>query len=110
SPLQRRGFPPWVKKSPASKEAGSSKSGCETREVSSGRGFLVSRNWFPADRFVGDIAGAALDAVIDGDERSGAEGFVVIGGSAERSSQFFVELAHVNQLLGVRGKFPAVVG
>jgi hypothetical protein len=42
----------------------------------------VVRGRFYADGFVGDISGAAFDAVINGDERGGAEGFVVIGGDA----------------------------
>ena len=65
---------------------------------------------FHSDCFVRDVAGTAFDAVVDGHERGGAEGFVVVGGDAESGAQLFVELAHVDELLGVRGKFPAVVG
>jgi hypothetical protein len=70
----------------------------------------MSQRGFHADGFVRDIACAAFDAVVDGDERGRAEGFVVVRGDAEGGSQFFVELAHVDELLGVRGKFSAVVG
>src|SRR5271169_2880942 len=72
--------------------------------------YLVTGGRFHSNGFVRDIAGAAFDAVVDGDERGGAEGFVVVGGDAEGGSQLFVEFAHVDELLGVRGKFSTVVG
>jgi len=70
----------------------------------------VPTGWFYADGLVGDISGTAFDAIVDGHQRSGAEGLVVVGGDAERGSQLFVKFAHVDELLGVRGKFSAIVG
>ena len=48
SPLQRRGCPPRVKKGPASKDAGYSKSRCGTRDINSATAFQV--NYFAAGR------------------------------------------------------------
>jgi hypothetical protein len=63
-----------------------------------------------ADGFVGDVAGAAFDAIVDGDLADGAEGFVVKGGHAEGCAQLFVELAQVGEMRGEGGDFQAVVG
>src|ERR1700676_818083 len=63
-----------------------------------------------ADGFVGDVAGAAFDAIVDGDLANGAESFVVEGRHAECRAQLFVELAQVGEVRGEGGDLQAIVG
>ena len=70
----------------------------------------MARSGFHADGAARIVAHAPLDAVVDGNLRCRSESFVVVGGHAERGSQFFIETAHAEQLIGVRGKLPAVIG
>jgi hypothetical protein len=56
-----------------------------------------------ADGFVGDVADAAFDAVVDADLADRAESLVVKSGDAERGKQFFVELAKIFEMRCERG-------
>ncbi len=66
--------------------------------------------FFHAGALIGDVARAAFYAVVHADLASGADGFVVVGGNSEGSSQFFIEFAQVNELVLVGGDFSLVVG
>ena len=63
-----------------------------------------------ADGFVGVVADAAFDAVVDAVVASRAEGLVVIGGDAKSSAQLFVEAAEIAELVDADGDFQAFVG
>ena len=63
-----------------------------------------------ADGFVGHVAYAAFDAVVDADLADRAEGFVVKSGDAERGKKFFVELAQIFEVRSERGQLEAFVG
>src|SRR5260370_13868703 len=63
-----------------------------------------------ADGFVGDVAGAAFDAIVAGELADRAESFVVEGRNAEGGAQFFIELAQISEVRGQRRDFQAVVG
>ena len=63
-----------------------------------------------ADGFVGNIAGAALDAVIHRDLADRAESFVIKSGHAESGAKFLVELAQILQVNCEGGKLYAVIG
>ena len=63
-----------------------------------------------AYRFVRDVAGTAFHAVVDTELADGAEGFVVKGGDAESSAEFFVELAQIGEMSGESGDLDAFVG
>jgi len=63
-----------------------------------------------ADGFVGYIAGAALDAVVDGNLADRPERFVVEGRNTKRGAQFFIELAEILQVPGQRRQLDAIVG
>lgn len=63
-----------------------------------------------ADGFVGDVADAAFDAVVDANLAYGAESFVVESGNAERGKQFFVELPQIFEVRGQGRKLQAIIG
>jgi hypothetical protein len=63
-----------------------------------------------ADGFVGHVADAAFDAVVDADLADRAESFVVKSGNAERGKQFFVELTKIFEMRGQGRKLQAFVG
>src|SRR5882762_2901764 len=71
---------------------------------------LMTRRRLYANGAIRDVARAAFDAVVDGNLRRRSESLVVVGGHAERGSQLFVEAAHAEKLVGIRGKLPAVIG
>ena len=62
-----------------------------------------------ADGAVGNVAGAAFNAVIDGEMADGAEGFIIKSGNAESSAEFFIELAKILKMGCQRGDFEAVI-
>jgi hypothetical protein len=62
-----------------------------------------------ADGFVGDVADAAFDAVVDANLADRTESFVVESGDAERGKQFFVELAQTFEMRCERGQLEAFV-
>jgi hypothetical protein len=62
------------------------------------------------DGFVGDVAFAAFDAVVDAEQAYGAKSFVVERGNAEGGAQFFVEFPQTFQVRGQRWKLDAFVG
>jgi hypothetical protein len=63
-----------------------------------------------ADGFVGNVASAAFDAIVDGDLADGAERFVVKGRNTKSGAQFFIELAEILQVRGQSGQLDAIVG
>jgi hypothetical protein len=63
-----------------------------------------------ADSFVGHVAYAAFDAVVDADLADRAEGFVVKSGDAERGAQFFIEPAQIFEMRCERGQLEAFIG
>ncbi len=63
-----------------------------------------------ADGFVGDVADTAFYAVVDADLTNRTEGFVVKSGDAERSEEFFVELAQIFEVRCERGQLETLVG
>jgi len=62
-----------------------------------------------ADGFVGHVADAAFDAVVNAVVAGRAESFVVIGRYAKRRAQLFVEASQIAELPHAHGKFVAVV-
>lgn len=62
-----------------------------------------------ADGFVGDVADAAFDAIVDAVMARGAEGFVIIRGYAERGAQLFIKTPQITELGDANGNFGAVV-
>ena len=63
-----------------------------------------------ADGLVGDVAGAAFDAIIDGEMADRTERFVVKGGNAESGAELLVESAQVLEMRGEGGNLQTVVG
>ena len=61
------------------------------------------------DGFVGYVANAAFDAIVDAVMARGAEGFVVIGRDAERGAQLFVEAAEIAELRDANWNLGAVM-
>ena len=62
-----------------------------------------------SDGFVGNVADAAFDAIINAVMACRAEGFVVIRGHAERSAQLLVEAAQVTELCDADRNLGAVM-
>ena len=71
---------------------------------------MASAGFVRADGFVGHVANAAFDAVVDADLANRTEGFVVKSGDAERGKKFFVELAEIFEMRCKRGQLESVVG
>ena len=61
-----------------------------------------------ANGFVGIIADAASQPIVDGIMRNGAEGLIVISGHIECVAQLFVEFAKVSEFADERGKLLAL--
>jgi hypothetical protein len=63
-----------------------------------------------ADGFVGNVARAALHAIVDRDLADGTERFIVKGRNTKGGAQFFVELAEILQVPGEGRQLDAIVG
>ena len=61
--------------------------------------------FFHAGVFVWDVAWASFHAIVHAHLAGGADRFVVVGRNSERGSQFFVELAQIDELVFVSRDF-----
>lgn len=62
-----------------------------------------------ADGVIRNVAGAALNAVVDGEMADGAESFIIKRRNAESGAEFFVEFAKTLKMGGQRGDLEAVI-
>ena len=73
-------------------------------------GLVAGTGTMSADGFVGNVARAALHAIVDRDLADGTERFVVKGWNTKGGAQFFVELAEILQVPGECRQLDAIVG
>lgn len=66
--------------------------------------------FFYSYALIRNIAGPALHAIVHADMAGRAEGFVIVGGHAERRAHFFIETAQIRKLIYVHGQFFRIVG
>jgi hypothetical protein len=62
-----------------------------------------------AHGFIRNVSGAPLHAIVDAERTHGAEGFVVKGGNAQGSSQFFIKFAQIGELGRLGRQLDAVI-